>query len=103
MDAILGYYAALCDSSRICYQFTARLPQSLGGKEQDVCAVLSNLLENACEACARQAQGPRTLEVKAALSGQDMLAITVHNSYGGRVEMDSDGLFYSSWLLYTAQ
>lgn len=96
VDAILGYYAALCDSSRIRYQFTARLPQSLGGKEQDVCAVLSNLLENACEACARQAQGPRTLEVKAALSGQDMLAITVHNSYGGRVETDSDGLFYSS-------
>ena len=50
VDAILGYYAALCDSSRIRYQFTARLPQSLGGKEQDVCAVLSNLLENACEA-----------------------------------------------------
>lgn len=96
LDAILGYYAALCDSSRIQYSFSAQVPPALGTAERDVCAVLSNLLENACEACARQAQGPRTLDVKAALSGQDMLAITVRNSYGGRVETDADGLFYSS-------
>ena len=95
VDAILGYYVSLCQELKIDADVSAAVPQDLGGAENDVCVVLSNLLENACEACARQKEGPRTLRLRARLSGDGMLALTVRNSFDGQVAVDKEGNFLS--------
>lgn len=95
VDAILGYYVSLCQELRIETDLSVAVPQDLGGAEKDVCVVLSNLLENACEACAHQKKGPRTLRLRARLSGDGMLALTVRNSFSGQIAVDKQGNFLS--------
>lgn len=96
VDALLGYYFSRCQGQGIDADIAVAVPRKLGGMEQDVCVVLSNLLENACEACARQKQGPRTLRVRAHLSGESMLVMMVRNSFDGPAVTDTEGRFLSA-------
>lgn len=96
VDALLGYYLSRCQQQQIAADIAVTVPRDLDGMEKDVCVVLSNLLENACEACARQKQGARTLRVRAHLCGGNMLALTVRNSFDGPARTDQEGRFLSS-------
>lgn len=61
--------------------------------EQDLCVLVGNLLENAAEACARMAQGERSIDAVAAMSGE-YLSIAVTNSFDGDVRT-KDGAYLS--------
>ena len=61
----------------------------------DLCAVVSNLLENASEACVRVSCGRRFINVKISATTGSLLAVIVENSYEGEIRR-SGSAFISS-------
>ena len=61
----------------------------------DLCAVVSNLLENAADACARMSCERRFINVKISATTNSLLVIIVENSYEGEIQR-SGNTFISS-------
>lgn len=73
-----------------------QIPRNLGEDEGDVSIIISNLVENAVEACMRMLKGNRFIDIKVAPVGDGkMLAVTVKNSYSGDIHM-RNGQFISA-------
>ncbi|WP_040198340.1 sensor histidine kinase [Candidatus Soleaferrea massiliensis] len=64
VNAILNQKAAYARSKQIDVQVRAALPQQMGVEESQLCAVISNLFDNAIEACEEIADPQIDLEVK---------------------------------------
>lgn len=67
------------------------LPQKLPFDDADVCAVFSNLLENAVNAASHAGKEGR-VRFTAECTARGKLAVSVENSVGEKVELGSDGL-----------
>lgn len=52
----------------------------------DLCAVISNLLENASEACARMKSADRFINIKISSTTNSLLVIIIENSYEGNIQ-----------------
>ena len=61
----------------------------------DLCAIVSNLLENASEACMRMTSGSGFINVKISATTNSLLAVIVENSYEGEIQR-SGNTFISS-------
>lgn len=71
------------------------LPSPLPVSEMDFCLVLSNLLENALEASLRTSPAKRQIKVQACPHSDQILLLTVKNTYEGTVT-EKNGIFQSS-------
>ena len=92
---VLGrHYASLAEKENIRLAFRLDVGRDVKISEADLCAVLSNLLENAIEACARQNSGERFITLT---MGQkpSILSIRMENSTDGSVARRG-GVFLSS-------
>lgn len=95
VDSVLGYYCAMAGQENIPFQVKIDLPAELPVDEMDMCLVLSNLLENALEACKRCAEGKRQMHVEVYVHSDRLLLIQVENSYEGEIRK-KNGIFQSS-------
>lgn len=68
----------------------ARLPQALGISDAELCAVLSNALENALHAVAALPENERTVSLYCAVRLGKLL-IEVKNPYAGELTLSPDG------------
>ena len=91
-DAILNSKLSLIRSHEIATSVTALLPAALSVNDVDLCVMLGNLMDNALEACLRQAEGERFIRVYIGLLKRQ-LYINVTNSSG---EMRRVGRNYAS-------
>lgn len=80
-DVLLRHYARQAAAKDIAFTVNAALSREAGVDDPDLCAVLSNLLENAVEACGRVKTGRRFISVTLAQKN-GMLAIRMENSAG---------------------
>ena len=94
VDALLGYYKYSAEDAGIQTGLHVETDRALPVSDTDICIILSNLLENAYEACMRQKKGNKYIEVRLHQTG-DVLIIMVENSYEGTVRRE-DGRFLSS-------
>lgn len=95
VNSILCYYISHAKKQGIKVTCNVTLPVKLPIPESDVTIVVANLLENAVEACARQAKGEKFIDIKMAIAGSSMIALKIHNSFNGTVKTRDD-LFLSS-------
>lgn len=95
VNSIIGYYVGMARSHEIKTTISIKLPDPLSISEVDFCTLLGNLLMNAVEAGIRKKSGEKTLVLRMAPAGENMLALTVSNDYDGEVCI-KDGVFYSS-------
>lgn len=95
VDSVAGYFAPLYRENGIPLSFRLDLPRSLPVPDTDLCSVLSNLLENAMEASLRTAPEKRNVRVSARLHSENMLLLSVENSYDVEVQ-ERNGVFLSS-------
>lgn len=93
-DVILQHWTKRARRIGVKVTLAVDLPAALPVPESDVCIVLSNLLENAVEACEKQQGSQQFIDVKAAVAGNQLI-IMVRNSYQGDIQCDN-GLFASS-------
>jgi len=92
-DIILRHFALLAQQQEVSLSLEANLPPALAIDDADLAIVLSNLLENALEACAYVTHTtPWTKLVAKEVRSQ--LIILVDNSYDGQ-SVNHQGVFFS--------
>jgi len=92
VDVILRHFAAIAEREGIRFEVDAVIPETLPIDNADICTVISNLLENALEACAYVADHKEiSVTVKQIKSN---LTILVDNSFDGTLRMRG-GVFLS--------
>ncbi|MEG1477194.1 MAG: GHKL domain-containing protein, partial [Oscillospiraceae bacterium] len=93
-DAIIGYYAPAAKRLDAVYDVRLAIPSDIDFPDDELCILLSNLLENAIEALSRQQNLPRRIYLRGDFSG-GRLGIVLDNSYSG-VFVKRDGKYISS-------
>lgn len=86
INAIISYYMHFADEQHIETSIAIQLDEDLSFPDTDMCILLGNLLENAVEACQRQDEGQRYIDVKIHTFNKSTLVIVIENSYNGYIE-----------------
>ena len=90
-NAVLSSLFGRAEDLGVLVHSEVDLPQRLPFDDADVCAVFSNLLENALNAASRAGEEKR-ISFTAECTARGKLAVSVENSVGEKVELGSDGL-----------
>lgn len=90
VSLILSSFADKAEKVGVSFSVEAKLPQSLALPDTELCAVLSNGLENAITAAALVDKGDRTIRVNCCLD-ENKLLIFMENTCVGKVTL-VDGL-----------
>ncbi|MEG1331448.1 MAG: GHKL domain-containing protein [Eubacterium sp.] len=93
VNALLQYYSTVTAEHQIKTDFQPIIPEKLQISDVALCTVLGNLLENAVEACQRQAGDKRYIKIFATLV-EKTLFLVVENSSDGNYRLE-DGRFLS--------
>lgn len=94
LDAILCHYAARARQEEIEFKCRVSLPEKTVLPDDELCVMFGNLLENAVEACSRQKEGKRFIDL-CCLQDETKFSVVVDNSYEGKVRY-REGYFHSS-------
>lgn len=81
VDAILQYYRKRCLASGICISIQAQLPPKISISDTDLAILYGNLIENALEACLKQGEGNRFIDILTSFQDGKLL-LRVENSFG---------------------
>ena len=95
LNSLIGYYKELAEDRDSAFNVSISLPKEPLLPEIDLCAVISNLLENAVEACTRMKSQDRFINVKISATTNFLLTIIIENSYEGEI-LRSGNVFISS-------
>ena len=79
VNNVLGYFSRLAKDNGISIDISAKLLEPLIIPEPEFCVLLSNLLENAVEACQKQA-GSNQIHVRLLQTCPSLLSLTVDNT-----------------------
>ena len=92
VDVILRHFAILAEREGIRFTVDAAIPETLPIDNADLCTVISNLLENALEACAYiSVSGDKSINIIIKQIKKN-LTILVDNSFDGTVKMRRDAI-----------
>lgn len=101
VDSILHHYLALAEQAGIKLTVKSETLKSLPCHESDICVILGNLLENALDACFRQTEGERFINVVISTRNLNTIALMITNSCDADIRRSGDG-FLSSKRNYTS-
>ena len=91
VNAILQNAAGRAKAAGIALEAAAMIPQSLPIPDEDLCALLINLLDNALEGAERTPQGrEKIIRFRMRVNGA-FLPILCENTFDGHVETDKNG------------
>ena len=91
VNAIVCYYAALARDNGIEFEAGVDYPDDCPVSGTDITVLLGNLLENAVEACKREAAGgPQAIKLRVKRRGGSTLLILVDNPCATPVVFDGD-------------
>lgn len=82
-DAILNSKLSLAAEKKINIKAEAKIPVSLTVSELDLCIIISNLLDNAIEACMELPPGQRLIRIYMEMKG-NYLYLALTNTAGGK-------------------
>lgn len=89
INILAHHYNTLSEQNRIRFDARCELSAPIHVSDADLCGVLSNLLENAVEACLRIKTGRRTIRLGFTNIGDDLI-VRVDNSTDGSVKQRGD-------------
>ena len=89
-DVILQRYVKLTEKSGIDFQADFLFPANMNIDAFDLSIILNNALDNALEACKRQKEGKKFMELKA-YRRENMFFIILKNSFDGSLNRDKEG------------
>lgn len=96
INIILQSAAARAETLDITFRAAAPVPAGLGIREDDLCSLLLNLLDNALEA-ASKIPSPGVREVECTIKvKQGYLAVKCENTYAGPLPVDENGRLRSA-------
>ena len=80
LDAVIAPFVLEAESKNIKVQFKGIVPDDVAIDMFDMCTIISNLLNNAIEACEKIQEGKRIIELEI-VGYNSQIYITVRNSY----------------------
>ena len=89
VDAILNSKISLMNSKKIRVDATAKLPESLGVSDIDICVIIGNLLDNAMEACEELPENSRFVRIYVSLKGKHIYMSFTNSAGKKRVSSGS--------------
>ena len=89
VDVLLGHYARQARAQKIDLEAKSDMGRDIGVADADLCAVLSNLLENAVEACANTTNRRRWISITLTQQ-KSALSIYMVNTANGSVRQNGD-------------
>ena len=93
VNAVVSHYAILCKEKNITYEYKLDIPETNSSIiDSSLCAIVSNLLENAIEACTKVEEKHRYIRLHASMQYK-MLTITMDNSFNGIVYKHDTSFF----------
>ncbi len=95
LNSLIGYYNELSKNTGAAFDVSISLPEEVVLPDTDLCAIVSNLLENAVEACMRMNSQDKFIHLKISSTTQFLLTIIIENSYEGEI-LKSGNIFISS-------
>ncbi|MCI8561728.1 MAG: sensor histidine kinase [Dorea sp.] len=95
LNSIVGYYKERSEGKGTVFHVSISLPKEPLIPDTDLCAIVSNLLENASEACERMNGKSSFINIKISVTTSSLLAIIIENSYEGEIQK-SGNIFISS-------
>lgn len=96
INAIAGIYLGRAEKESIHVQYQFAVPEQLPMKEEDLCILVTNILENALEACERmEKKDNRFIHINMNCDN-GFLFVSCENSMEGTVQIESDGTIISS-------
>lgn len=95
INMIVSHYYALAKEHDIDFQVHITLPKELPIANSDLTVLLGNLLENAVDAASKSEPENRNIQLNIILH-RKMLAITVDNSFDGKIKCTSTGKYLST-------
>ncbi len=95
LNSLIGYYSELSKNTGADFNISISLPEETTIPDMDLCVIVSNLLENAVEACTRMNSQDKFINVKISTTTKFLLTIIIENSYEGEI-LRSGNVFISS-------
>ena len=96
VNAILQDAASRAQRAGILFQASAPVPEELPFPDEDLCALLMNLLDNALEGAERTPAGQRrSIHFKMRLSN-GFLSVLCENTFDGRLSVGADGSLHTT-------
>ena len=95
LNSLIGYHNELARNTGAAFNASISLPKEKILPDTDLCAIVSNLLENAVEACIRMNSQDKFIHLKILSTTKFLLTIIVENSYEGEI-LRSGNTFISS-------
>lgn len=95
LNSLIGYYNELSKNAGAEFNVSISLPKEAILPDIDLCAIVSNLLENAVEACTRMNSQDKFIHLKISSTTKFLLTIIIENSYEGEI-LRSGNIFISS-------
>lgn len=93
VDSVLKYYTATCQRNNIQFACKAVIPQKINVADIDICALISNCLENALNAVRKlDKEDNRKITLSAEIVNQ-ILLIKVKNKFKNRAKKNGLGLY----------
>lgn len=89
VNAALMHYMSLAERNNIKVTVSANIPYNVGVDDMQLAIAISNLLENAINACLKVPEPERFIEITAKYKEQLLLEIV--NSCDGKQKLDEDG------------
>ncbi|WP_458407716.1 ATP-binding protein, partial [Anaerotignum sp.] len=93
-DAVLQYYAALAKEQDALYDVQLTIPPDLAFPDDELCIILSNLLENAIDAVSSQIKGDKKIHLQGELINGS-LGIVADNTFSRQIKQ-KNGVFLST-------
>lgn len=90
VNAVICYYASLARDNRIRFQARVDFPEQCPVSVTDITVLLGNLLENAVEACKRDAADTPQIKLRIKQRGQSLLLILADNTCLSPVNFEGD-------------
>ena len=94
VDVLVRYYERMARKDGVEFNARIEVGQELAISDANLCAVLSNLLENAIEACGRKVEGSRFISLGMTQTGNSLL-IRMENSADGALKKHGAGFLSS--------
>lgn len=94
IDALFNYYSQLCSKNNILFSVKFETESIISFPDTDITILFGNLLENAFEACQRQKDGNKFINIKGSCI-DDNLFINISNSFDTKIKMTNNNFLSS--------
>lgn len=96
LNALLVYYAQIAAKRKIDFSIKVSMPKEIPLQNTDLCVLLGNLIENACDGCMALPESKRLIRLNILMPNHGSVVFTLDNTFGGQPPQKNHGQFLSS-------